>query len=196
LILPLDRRPAIVAIAGPNGAGKSTFYELHVAATALRFVNADVIARELTLDPYAAASVAASVRDELLGRRESFAFETVFSDPVGDKLEFLQRAAKAGYNVILCFVGISDSETSDERVAVRVAEGGHDVPSDKIYARFPRVMANLQRALTALPNVWVFDNDDYDRPYRLVAVYESGKQVRRHPPVPKWLNTAGAGARR
>jgi predicted ABC-type ATPase len=187
VIHPLDRRPAIVAIAGPNGAGKSTFYELHVAATALRFVNADVIARALTLDAYVAASVAASLREELLGRRESFAFETVFSDPAGDKLEFLRRAAKAGYNVILCFVGISDTAMSEERVAVRVAEGGHDVPSDKIHARFPRVLTNLQRALTELPSVWVFDNDEYERPHRLVAVYESGKRVRLHPPVPKWL---------
>jgi predicted ABC-type ATPase len=187
VILPLDRRPVIVAIAGPNGAGKSTFYELHVAATALRFVNADVIARELTLDAYAAASVAASLRDELLGRRESFAFETVFSDPAGDKLEFLRRAAQAGYNVILCFVGISDAATSEERVALRVAEGGHDVPSDKIHTRFPRVLANLKRALSELPSVWVFDNDDYERPHRLVALYESGKQVRLRPPVPKWL---------
>ena len=46
--LPLDRRPLIVAIAGPNGAGKSTFYELHLAAAGLPFVNADVIAREMS----------------------------------------------------------------------------------------------------------------------------------------------------
>lgn len=122
-------------------------YELHMAAAGLRFVNADTHTRRQ-------ASRLPCVTDRM-GRRESFAFETVFSDPAGEKLDFLWRAAGAGYNVILCFVD-------------------HDVPSDKIHSRFPRVLANLQRAL----------------------VYESGKQARLHPPVPKWLNTAIAGARR
>jgi dephospho-CoA kinase len=53
--LPLDRRPVIVALAGPNGAGKTTFYHAHLQPAGLRFVNADVLARELNLDPYAAA---------------------------------------------------------------------------------------------------------------------------------------------
>jgi predicted ABC-type ATPase len=52
--LPLDRRPVIVALAGPNGAGKSTFYHAHLQLAGLRFVNADVLARELDLDPYVA----------------------------------------------------------------------------------------------------------------------------------------------
>jgi predicted ABC-type ATPase len=185
--LPLDRRPLVVSIAGPNGAGKTTFYKSFVAAASLRFVSADVIAAEFRIDAYAAASIAASLRDELIGRRESFAFETVFSDPAGDKLDFLRRAADAGYTVLLCFVGASSPEVSEERVTMRVAKGGHDVPSDKIYARFPRVLQNLRRAVLDLPNLWIFDNDDLRRPYRLVAVYESGKQVRLNPPVPKWL---------
>jgi predicted ABC-type ATPase len=184
---PLGRRPLIVAIAGPNGAGKSTFYALHVAATALPFVNADVMARELNIDAYAAAGMAASLREQLLSKRKSFVFETVFSDPAGDKLAFLQKAASEGYNVILCFIGTSSADILEDRVALRVAQGGHDVPSEKIRERFPRVLANLKRALATLPSVWVFDNDDFERPYRLVAVYENGQRSRLQPPVPKWL---------
>ena len=48
--LPLDRRPLVLAVAGPNGAGKTTFYFSHLQAAGLRFVNADVIARELRMD--------------------------------------------------------------------------------------------------------------------------------------------------
>jgi predicted ABC-type ATPase len=187
MLLPLDRRPLIVAIAGPNGAGKSTFYELHLTMAGIPFVNADVIARYMALDAYAAAGIAASLRDELVSRRESFVFETVFSDPAGDKLAFLQNAASAGYNVLFCFIGISSAEISDDRVSLRISEGGHDVPADKIRARYPRVLANLKRALPTLPAVWVFDNDDLRHPFRLVAVYESGKRVRGQPPVPAWL---------
>jgi hypothetical protein len=35
----------------------------------------------------------------LIGRGESFVFETVFSDPVGDKVAFLEEAAGRGYVV-------------------------------------------------------------------------------------------------
>jgi ABC-type cobalamin/Fe3+-siderophores transport system ATPase subunit len=82
-----------VALAGPNGAGKTTFYHAHLQPAALRFVNADVLARELELDAYAAARVAEALRRQLVEQRESFVFETVFSDPVGDKLTFLKESA-------------------------------------------------------------------------------------------------------
>lgn len=185
--LPLDQRPLIVAIAGSNGAGKTTFYFSHLRAAGLRFVNADVIARDLDLDPYAAARLADSLRRELVAERESFVFETVFSDPVGEKLEFLQEAARAGYTTILCFIGISGPEVSDERVAMRVSQGGHDVPGEKLVERFPRTLANLRSALREVSHVWIFDNEDLRRPFRLVAVFENGSMVRLNRPTPKWL---------
>ena len=52
------RRPIVVAIAGPNGAGKTTFFHAHLAAAGLRFVNADVLAAELAVEPYEAARLA------------------------------------------------------------------------------------------------------------------------------------------
>src|ERR1700743_2087580 len=104
--LTLDRRPIVVALAGPNGAGKTTFYHSHLQPAGLRFVNADLIARELDLEPYAAARLADSRRRELVRQRESFVFETVFSDPVGDKLMFLNECVQAGYATVLCFIGI------------------------------------------------------------------------------------------
>jgi predicted ABC-type ATPase len=182
-----DRRPIVVAVAGPNGAGKSSFYYAHLKPAGLRLVNADVIARELSIGPYDAARVAGAVREELIRQRESFVFETVFSDPVGDKLGFLKEAAERGYTVLLCFIGISGPEVSEERVAMRVSQGGHDVPTEKLIARYPRTMANLKAAMRELPHVWVFDNDDLRRPFRLAAVCEGGHVVRLEKPVPKWL---------
>jgi predicted ABC-type ATPase len=183
----LDARPVIVAVAGPNGAGRTTFYRAHLEPAGLRFVNADVLSLELTLDPYEAARVAQEVREALVASRESFAFETVLSDPAGEKVAFLQRAAAEGYTVVLCFIGLSGPEVSEERVAMRVSQGGHDVPSAKLRSRFPRTMANLQRAAAALPHVLVFDNDDLAEPFRLVAEFEAGRVVRVSEPLPEWL---------
>jgi predicted ABC-type ATPase len=188
--LSLDRRPVIVALAGANGAGKSTFYHAHLQAAGLRFVTVDVLSRELKIGPYEAAKMADSLRRELVRQRESFIFETVFSDPAGDKLAFLKDAATAGYNVILCFIGISGPEVSEQRVAMRVSQGGHDVPTSKLETRYPRILANLRNALREVPHVWIFDNDNLRHPYRLVAIYEAGKPVRLNKPIPHWLTTA------
>jgi predicted ABC-type ATPase len=183
----LDRRPIVVALAGPNGAGKTTFYYSHLQSAGLRLVNADLLAGALQMDPYKAAELAGSVREELLRQRESFVFETVFSDPVGDKLSFLGRAADAGYTVLLCFIGISGPKVSRQRVGMRVLQGGHDVPAARLVSRYPRILKNLKAALRELPHIWVFDNDDLSHPFRLAAVCESGRLVQLEKPVPPWL---------
>ena len=182
-----DQRPIIVAVVGPNGAGKTTFWNVHLRSAALSFINADVLAHELELDAYAAASVANSIRRELVKRRESFIFETVFSDPVGDKVKFLKKAAESGYTVVLCYIGISGPEVSEERVAMRVSQGGHDVPSDKLQSRFARTIDNLRMAIQRLPHVLIYDNDDLTNPYQQVAVFEQGRLMTSKEPLPNWL---------
>src|SRR5580700_9296335 len=92
-----DQRPIVVALAGPNGAGKTTFFHSHLAVAGMRFVNADVLAAELAVAPYEAARLADALRRELLKSGESFVFETVFSDPVGDKVGFLEEATRSGH---------------------------------------------------------------------------------------------------
>jgi predicted ABC-type ATPase len=185
----LDRRPIVVAIAGPNGAGKTTFFESHLKLTGLRFLNADSIARELEVEAYEAARMISALRTELVNQRESFIFETVFSDPVGDKLGFLKQAAESGYAVVLCFVGIAGAATSEQRVAMRVSQGGHDVPPEKLVQRFPRTLSNLAAAIRDLPCVLIFDNDDLKVPFRHVATYASGQTVQLNEPVPSWLKS-------
>jgi predicted ABC-type ATPase len=103
-----------------------------------------VVARELELDAYAAARVADALRRQLVEQRESFVFETVSSDHIGDKLGFLNEAAKAGDTVVLCFIGISGPEVSEERFAMRVSQGGHNVPRDKLIALIAAFLALWQ----------------------------------------------------
>ena len=183
----LDSRPLVLALAGPNGAGKTTFYDAYLKPSGLHFLNADFFAREMDLDAYEAARIVTVLRYEFVKQRESFVFETVFSDPVGDKLAFLKQAAQAGYTVVLCFIGIADPRISEERVAMRVSQGGHDVPTEKLIARFPRTLANLKAAIQELPLVFAFDNDDLQTPFRQVAIFQNGHNVLLKKPVPPWL---------
>lgn len=183
----LDARPIIVALAGPNGAGKTTFYNAHLRASGRRFVNADEIAAQTGLGPYEAAAFANALRLELVRQRESFVFETVFSDPVGDKLKFLKDAADSGYAVVLCYIGIADAAASEERVAMRVSQGGHDVPSEKLATRFARTLANLKAAINQLPLVLVYDNSDMSTPFRKIAEYQQGQAIFLAQDLPDWL---------
>ncbi len=170
----LDKRPILVAIAGPNGAGKTTFFNVHIAGSGLRFINADQLAKELDLDAYSAARLADSIRRELFKQGVSYVFETVFSDPVGEKIEFLKTVAQSEYTVVLCFIGLSSVDLSEQRVAMRVSQGGHDVPISKLESRYPRTLANLKKAIVELPRVLVFDNSDMSDPFKLLAVFEQG----------------------
>jgi predicted ABC-type ATPase len=92
-----------------------------------------------------------------------------------------------GYTVVLCFIGLASPELSDERVAMRVMQGGHDVPREKLVARYPRTMANLRRAIRELPHVLVFDNSDLGRPFRKVAESVNGTPVELSGRAPGWF---------
>jgi predicted ABC-type ATPase len=127
------------------------------------------------------------VREELVRERQSFVFETVFSDPVGAKVEFLRSAQSAGYTVVLCFIGLESAALSDDRVAMRVMQGGHDVGADKITNRYPRSLDNLRRAIATLQYVRVYDNSDLARPFRKLAEYEHGKRHSASRPFPRWF---------
>lgn len=173
----LDARPVVVALAGPNGAGKSTFFHAHLADVGLRFVNADDLAYAMGLAAYEAAELAASLMGSLLAQKDSFVFETVLSDPVGEKVSELEEASRRGVHVVMIFIRIDSLDTSKQRVAMRVLQGGHDVPDEKLEARFPRTGANLERAIQKLPAVVVFDNTSLVRPFRLEAVYRAGRRI-------------------
>jgi predicted ABC-type ATPase len=70
---------------------------------------------------------------------------------------------------------------------MRVSQGGHDVPTEKLRSRYPRSLANLRAAIRELPHVLVFSNDDLGVPFRRVAVFERGRVVESARPVPRWL---------
>jgi predicted ABC-type ATPase len=122
-----------------------------------------------------------------VSNEESFVTETVFSDPVGAKLDFLRQAMTAGYEVQLHFIGISGADLSEARVLQRVAQGGHDVPSDRLERRFHQSLQNLAQALTFVPDVRVFDNSNIAHPFRLLLRAERGQITFQADPLPTWL---------
>ena len=195
--LPVALRPHerfIVVLAGPNGAGKSTFFELYLAHLPLPFVNADLIARTLNPDlpaelAYASAAAAEQVRAALVEQGVSFCMETVFSDEAGTKVDFLRNARAQGHSVILVFIGLENPDLCIGCVSQRVAEGGHDVPDEKLRARYPRTLVNLRSALEFVDYAYLLDNSSCEHPFRVVATYRAGRRVRCASPLPAWAET-------
>ena len=180
-------RPLMISIAGPNGAGKSTFYRMHLADVRLPFINADEIAEHDGCDAYTAAARAENKRLMFVAMRTSFVFETVLSDPEGEKVSFIKLAQDKGYDTILVFIGISSPDQSEQRVCMRVSKGGHDVPTEKILSRYPRTMDNLVRAIRTLPDVRVYDNSLNGQAHRLIAMFKDGIAVRLSDSIPPWF---------
>ena len=114
-------------------------------------------------------------------------FETVFSDSAGDKVAFLREAVESGYTVVVCYIGLANPGISEERVAMRVSQGGYDVPAKKLKSRFPRTLANLKAAITKLPDILVYDNSDLRRPFQRIAVFHNSRVTYRSKRVPAWL---------
>lgn len=162
-------------LAGGNGAGKSTFYRTRLAQHQIPFINADVIAQELypgkaEIHSYDAAKIAAAMRTKLLLEGKSFCFETVFSHP--SKIDFLAQAKAYGYTITLVFIHLDDETLNQARVAQRVSEGGHSVPTEKINARIPRTLHNIKKALPLCDEVYVLDNASFNDPFKRVATIQ------------------------
>jgi predicted ABC-type ATPase len=176
-------------LAGGNGAGKSTFYNLHLAKYGIKFVNVDLIARDMDSEnleavSYRAATVAANIREDLISQGVSFCFETVFSHE--SKIDFVAQAKANGYKIILVYFHLFDSSLNEARVKQRVSEGGHSVPTEKIHSRIPRTIKYIKTALSIVDEARILDNSSKDDPFQQIIVMKSGNYEVKAEPLPKW----------
>ncbi|KAA8999118.1 toxin [Stenotrophomonas cyclobalanopsidis] len=166
-------KPLAVILAGHNGSGKSTLWYKHLAdVLQIPLINADRMMMSILPETVSGQlpDWAQALRDEdpawmkvaqqgveaFVGHAMTanipFALETVFSHwrdlgngKVESKIDRIVQLQKAGYFVILFFVGLASDQLSIGRVGTRVASGGHNVDQEKLVARFPRT----QKAIAA-----------------------------------------------
>jgi predicted ABC-type ATPase len=175
-------------VVGPNGAGKSTFVRLVIRPLwpAAHVVNADDIAAlrwpdDPAAHAYDAAEIANQTRARLIQLARPFVTETVCSHR--SKLDLVRDAKHAGYYIAL-HVLLVPVELSVARVRARVAAGGHDVPVDKIRARYARLWPIVADAIVMSDAATVWDNSRHDGPTD-VASFLDGVEVH-SPRWPEW----------
>lgn len=153
-------------IAGCNGAGKTTasYSILPTILNCKEFINADEIAKGLSpFQPETVSFEAGRIMlhriDELVYKNVDFAFETTLATK--SFAPMVQKAQLKGYTVTLLFFWLNSVALAKQRVALRVSEGGHNIPEDVIERRYHRGIKNLlDLYLPLCDNVMAFDNSD------------------------------------
>ncbi len=176
-------------LTGGNGSGKTTFFNHYLAKYGIKFVNADLIAKDISpnnseLNSYEASVIATDIRMNLIRQGISFCYETVFSHE--SKIDFISEAKAYGYQIILVYIHLFDSSLNEARVFQRTVEGGHNVQPDKIHSRIPRTMKNIKTALTLVDEAWILDNSSEKNRFQQVFTMKFGVYQKKISQLPVW----------
>lgn len=154
-------------MAGPNGSGKTSLYQdadIEEFGGAVWIINPDFLAVRIQ---YVEGQDAPNANLEAVKRiqvwleasvqaHQTVGVETVLSTP---KYRELVLAAKSRrFEVRLIYVLLKSADLQIERVKLRVAKGGHDVPVEKIVGRRRRSLEQLPWFLEQADRAWLFDN--------------------------------------
>jgi len=200
-------KPLAFVLAGHNGSGKSTLWYRRLAGQLqIPLINADrmmlsVLPQMTDREPMPQWAVKLRDHDEswmsvaprgveafaaqAITFQVPFAMETVFSHwkklPSGktvSKIDLIKKFQKAGYFVVLLFVGLADKKLSIARVNTRIAEGGHAVSLDKLEARFPRTQIAIRYAIPVADASILIDNSlGESRAFSVCRVQTRGKEM-------------------
>ena len=174
--------PNLYIIAGCNGAGKTTasLTILPEMLNCREFVNADNIAAGLS--PFNPESVAIEAGRLMLTRvRElmqggiDFAFETTLS--TRSYVPLVKTAQGMGYHVTLLFIWLDSPLTAIERVADRVAAGGHNIPGEVIVRRYYRGISNLVDLYIPICDRWIVVNNQSVIPGQVARGTQNGLTI-------------------
>ncbi len=158
----MQKKPEIVVFAGPNGSGKSTVTRL--AKVIEPYINADDIKKSLNCSDLEAAQKATQMREGYLEKGIGFTFETVLS--TRRNLDLLIKAKQKGYFIRCIYVLTANPNINVYRVKLRFANGGHDVPSEKVLSRYHKALNLLPELVEVCDIVHIYDNS-LDVPFRI-----------------------------
>lgn len=177
----MSKTPTLFIFAGVNGAGKSTL-SAKIINQGLEIVNPDVIAAMEKISMIQAGKKALKQRENLLKLGKSFAIETTLTGK--GEINFIRKAKDVEFKICIFYIIIKEVLQSKNRVALRVAQGGHFVPTKDINRRFNRSLDNLKNVLDITDKAYIIDNSMKNR--KLLAKYSEDTVVLSRV-IPNWI---------
>ena len=179
--------PTLTLVAGPNGAGKSTISA--AVAAGVRIVDPGAIARLIDAAQPARAAIPAARQAialcrTLMAQRTDFIVESTLAGH--GAISLMTAAARAGYRTILIYIALGEPELNIDRVRLRVAQGGHDVPDADIRRRHARSLSHAPEAIRLADEAVLVDNAGPE-PAR-VLMFQKGVLRWCSPEVPPWAD--------
>ncbi len=139
----------------------SKFLKQHRLADAAAVVRCDgqvIDFAGLGMNSYYASVLADFLRRKLLAEPAPFSFETVMSER--GKVDLLRKAQRLDFRTYMYYVATEDPEINVSRVQLRVAQGGHDVPEEKIISRYYRSLGLVRNAIRYTDRAYFFDTSE------------------------------------
>ncbi len=164
-------------IAGANGSGKSTLASELLPSENLDFLNADEVAKEICPDNIESVKIKAGKivlerLEKLLNSQQSFAIETTLAGK--NHIKTIQKAKNLGYYIVLIYSYLDSPILCENRIKIRVLNGGHNIPKNDIIRRFYRSKENFWNTYKDLVDEWnLFYNGTSE--YILVAQSSESK---------------------
>ena len=175
-------------VGGVNGTGKSSLTGVLKAQTTELgvIIDVDKITALAGVSPLEGGRIALERIKECLSKGVSFTQETTLS---GHRTETTAAQAKSqGYFVRLYYVGLDTPDECLERIANRVARGGHNIGEDDVQRRFAGRWDAVKKILPYCDEARFFDNDNG---FVEVAEYRNGELVQKGEKRPAWLLELG-----
>jgi len=119
----------------------------------------------------------------LVGQRDSFILESTLAGH--GAITLMGEAKQAGYRTLLVYVALGDPELHIERVRLRVAQGGHDIPDTDIRRRYARSLLRAPEAMRLADECVVMDNSGVR--HERMLMLQNGQIIWRAGELPTWV---------
>lgn len=132
-------QPILFVFAGNNGSEKSTIRNLIIDKMGVDInIDADAIARRLDPENPTAKRVTAGKEviksvNQYIKEGKDFSIETTLAGK--NALKQIAKAKEYGYEVTMFYIALNNVSENIERVAMRVKNGGHHIPTEDILRR-------------------------------------------------------------
>ena len=150
-------KPLALFLAGTNGSGKSSLRDLTLDfKNEFIIMDPDKITKENGGNNVLGGKKVIELFKECINNKKSFVIETTLSGK--SVLNRLKEAKNAGFKVEMIYVGLDNVDLNIQRVANRVAKGGHNIPTDAIIKRYNSSRENLIQCINLLDKLEIYDN--------------------------------------